>query len=102
MSLQELDAELARLEALARWSDVARGLEQRSALVDAAERVATLTRLMRLYVDRFSNHALGIQAAERVLEIEPNEEAIAYLRRAYQLRRDWEKLARLEASLADR
>jgi len=94
------DDEIARMEAARRWADVVRLLELRASAreVGSEARLDALLRMMRIYVDRFANHGLAVAAAERVLELDANHhEAIEYLRGAYKARRQFDKLAALEA-----
>ena len=99
MTLEELEGQIAELEANGRWSDVARALEQRADLTDDEQSIPALLRLMQLYRERFSNHALAMRAAERIVQIDPRQDAVAYLREIYVFRREHDKLAWLERQL---
>ncbi|HWP10151.1 MAG TPA: tetratricopeptide repeat protein [Polyangiaceae bacterium] len=66
------------------------------ALADPAERVQQYLEAGELYATKFANQAEAARAYERVLELDPSQsKAIAYLRDAYEKRRDWEKLIAL-------
>jgi tetratricopeptide (TPR) repeat protein/outer membrane biosynthesis protein TonB len=66
------------------------------ALADSDERVKQYLEAGDLYATKFANQAEAARAYERVLELDASQtKAIAYLREAYEKRRDWEKLIAL-------
>jgi tetratricopeptide (TPR) repeat protein len=66
------------------------------ALADPAERVQQYLEAGELYATKFANQAEAARAYERVLELDASQDkAVAYLRDAYEKRRDWEKLIAL-------
>ncbi|HEY3499214.1 MAG TPA: hypothetical protein VGK73_31200, partial [Polyangiaceae bacterium] len=66
------------------------------ALADPTERVEAYLQAAELYATKFANQAEAARAYEKALELDPSEQrAIAYLRDAYEKRRDWEKLIAL-------
>ncbi|HSU39571.1 MAG TPA: hypothetical protein VLJ38_08385, partial [Polyangiaceae bacterium] len=66
------------------------------ALADPAERVPQYLEAGELYATKFANQAEAARAYERVLELDASQtKAVAYLRDAYEKRRDWEKLIAL-------
>ena len=99
------DEQLAELEAHKRWPDLVEALDERASatIVDPAARCAALSRMMKIYVDRFANIALAITTAERLLELSPHDsDAITLLRETYKKRREHAKLAALEERIAKR
>ena len=99
---EELDARIAELEASSRWRDVVRALEERAEIGTHDSRVSALLRLMSLSLDVFHNQAMAMRAAEDILALAPaHSQAVAFLRDAYQKRRNHKALAELEARLAD-
>ena len=98
VTLEQLDAEIARLETAKRWNDVVRALQERASRVEGAARIETLLKQMVVLRDRFANHALAIEAARGILALDPrHQEALAYLRDVYRKRRMHAELADLEA-----
>jgi len=72
------------------------------ALADPVERMESYLAAADLYATKFANQAEAARAYEKVLELDPTEaKAVAYLREAYEKRRDWEKLIALMVREAD-
>jgi tetratricopeptide (TPR) repeat protein len=72
------------------------------ALAEPSERVESYLQAAELYATKFANQAEAARAYEKVLELDPSERrAVAYLRDAYEKRRDWEKLIALSVREAE-
>ncbi len=93
----DLRAKLAQQSAAKRHHEYVKTLiALGDALADPVERVESYLAAADLYATKFANQAEAARAYEKVLEIEPTQEqAISYLREAYEKRRDWEKLIAL-------
>jgi hypothetical protein len=74
-------------------------VELAKALPPGEEKIERFLEVADLYANRFMNHAEAIPAYEAVLEIDPrNATAVAFLRNAYEKRRDHSKLDALRQS----
>jgi tetratricopeptide (TPR) repeat protein len=95
--VKELRDKLAQQESAKRYHEYVKTLiALGDALGDPEERVQSYAAAAELYATRFANQAEAARAYEKVLEINPVEQrAVAYLREAYEKRRDWEKLIAL-------
>jgi tetratricopeptide (TPR) repeat protein len=95
--VKELRDKLAQQESAKRYHEYVKTLiALGDALADPEERVQNYGAAAELYATRFANQAEAARAYEKVLEIEPaHAKAVAYLREAYEKRRDWEKLIAL-------
>ncbi|HEX2570588.1 MAG TPA: tetratricopeptide repeat protein [Polyangia bacterium] len=89
-----LDALAVQYEQMKRWPDLISVLQKKAVLIgDAVEQVDIYSRIANLFQERFSNAAEAIKAYEKVLELDPqNDAAILFLKLNYEKRRDWEKL----------
>lgn len=77
-------------------------LELADAVPDEQEQAQYLREAAELYSGKFSNHAEAIKAYEKLLALEPDDEAAkAYLREMYEKRRDWEGLIALSKREAE-
>ena len=95
--VKELRDKLKQQEAAKRYHEYVKTLiALGDALGDPEERAQSYAAAAELYATRFANQAEAARAYEKVLEIDPVEpKAVAYLREAYEKRRDWEKLIAL-------
>jgi tetratricopeptide (TPR) repeat protein len=95
--VKELRDKLAQQEAAKRYHEYVKTLVALGdALGDPEERVKNYAAAADLYATRFANQAEAARAYEKVIEIDPSEpKAIAFLKEAYEKRRDWEKLIAL-------
>ena len=98
MKLED-DPMFSALVADGRWAQLVKALEERAqTLGDPQRRADLFEHAMMIYRDRFANAALAIKAAEGALAADPDREAaVAYLRDAYQKRRQFDKVAALDA-----
>jgi tetratricopeptide (TPR) repeat protein len=99
----ELKAQLAKFEGAKRWGDVAKTLIALVAvLADDFERVEASLRAADIYANQLRNQVEAIKAFELVRSIEPNNGvAIDFLVKAYEARREFEKLLALRRHEAD-
>jgi golgin subfamily B member 1 len=91
-------------EAKKRWPDLVKVLTEKAERTDDnAGKIAIYLQVANLYLERFSNQAEAIKSFERVLELDPdNQAAVDHLLAVYEKRRDWEKLIKLKESEVDR
>ena len=89
-----LEALSATFEAMGRWSDLIAILGRRAEVAASpADKVALLSRIASLWIDRFANYNQAVRPLEQILEIEPgNAAAMAQLRDIYQKKRSWKPL----------
>ncbi len=89
-----VDALVEQYEKMRRWPDLVGVLQKKAEMVeDPEEKIGLYKRLAGIFVDRFSNQSEAIKAYEKVLELRPDDrEAMDYLEKMYERRRDWEKL----------
>ncbi|HWN70241.1 MAG TPA: tetratricopeptide repeat protein, partial [Haliangium sp.] len=101
--LEVYDELAAFYDSKKRWPDLVATLSKKAEnLPDPTEQVALYLQIANLYIERFSNQAEAIKAFERVLEVDPdNQAAIAHLLDVYEKRRDWEKLIGLREKQID-
>jgi tetratricopeptide (TPR) repeat protein len=95
--VKELRDKLAQQEAAKRYHEYVKTLVALGdALGDPEERVKNYTAAAELYATRFANQAEAARAFEKVIELNPSDpKAVAFLKEAYEKRRDWEKLIAL-------
>jgi tetratricopeptide (TPR) repeat protein len=66
-------------------------------------RIELHLQIANLYLERFSNQAEAIKAFEKVLDLDPqNQAAAGHLLAVYEKRRDWEKLIKLKEAEIER
>jgi tetratricopeptide (TPR) repeat protein len=89
-----LDSLATQYEAMKRWPDLIGTLQKRAPLsADPIEKVQLYLRIAGLFQEKFSNQAEAIKAYEAALELDStSDQALGYLKQAYEKRRDWEKL----------
>ncbi|MBI2393790.1 MAG: tetratricopeptide repeat protein, partial [Deltaproteobacteria bacterium] len=99
----ELKAQLAKFEGAKRWGDVAKTLVALvGALADDFDRVEAALRAADIYANQLRNQVEAIKAFELVRTIEPNNPvAVEFLVKAYEQRREFEKLLALRRQEAD-
>jgi tetratricopeptide (TPR) repeat protein len=92
--LEVYDELAAFYDSKKRWPDLVATLTKKAEnLPDPDDQVALYLQIANLYIERFSNQAEAIKAFERVLDVDPNNQAaITHLLDVYEKRRDWEKL----------
>ncbi len=95
--VKELREKLAQQEAAKRYHEYVKTLVALGdALGDPEERAESYAAAADLYATRFANQAEAARAYEKVIEQNPSEpRAVAFLKEAYEKRRDWEKLIAL-------
>jgi len=91
---EAVDALMEMYEKLGRWNDLVKILETMvSQAEDKEEKITLLMRLVRLWIDRFSNLNKAVEPLEQILEIDPaNPEAGGILKNIYEKRRAWKPL----------
>lgn len=101
--IAELREALAKQDEAKRYHEYVKTLiELGDEVVDTAEKVQLYTEAAELYVNKFVNQAEAVKTYEKVLEVDPqNDAATEYLRGMYEKRRDWEKLIALQKTQAD-
>ncbi len=99
----ELKAQLAKFEAAKRWGEVAKTLVALvGVLADDFERIEASLRAADIYANQLRNQVEAIKAFELVRTIEPqNAVAVDFLVKAYEQRREFEKLLALRRHEAD-
>ncbi len=99
----ELRAQLAKFETAKRWGEVAKTLIALTAvLADDFDRVEAALRAADIYANQLRNQVEAIKAFEQVRAIEPNNPvAVEFLVKAYEARREFEKLLALRRTEAD-
>ncbi|MGZ3473038.1 MAG: hypothetical protein ACXWUG_01115, partial [Polyangiales bacterium] len=99
----ELKAQLAKFEAAKRWGEVAKTLLSLvGVLADDFDRVEAALRAADIYANQLRNQVEAIKAFELVRSIEPNNPvAVEFLVKAYEQRREFEKLLALRRQEAD-
>lgn len=97
LEIAELREKLSHQETAKRYHEYVKTLlALGDALTDPVERETRYLEAAELYVSRFSNQSEAVKAYEKVLDVNPeNQAAVAYLREMYEKRRDWEKLVQL-------
>ncbi len=92
-----LDALIALYEKNNRTSEQIALLQRKAELTAGRKaRVALLSEIARLYLEKFRNQAEAIKAYEAVLESAPDhEEAVGFLKESYDKRREYDKLIAL-------
>jgi len=81
-------------EAMRRYPDLIGVIQRMAELATRTrEKIELNLRVANLFLEKFSNQAEAIKAFEAVLELDPKHaEAIDFLKKMYERRRDWEKL----------
>lgn len=99
----ELKAQLGKFEAAKRWGEVAKTLVALvGVLSDDFDRVEAALRAADIYANQLRNQVEAIKAFELVRTIEPNNPvAVEFLVKAYEQRREFEKLLALRRQEAD-
>jgi len=99
----ELRAQLAKFEGAKRWGEVAKTLVALVAVLsDDFDRVEAALRAADIYANQLRNQVEAIKAFELVRSIEPNNPvAVEFLVKAYEQRREFEKLLALRRQEAD-
>ncbi len=92
--LGALDALIDKFEEMNRSSELINALQEKAELVDDVDqKIELLSRVARLFLDKFRNQAEAIDAYESVLELDATHpEALDALQEMYEKRRDWKKL----------
>src|SRR5690606_15701730 len=93
-----LDALGAKYNELGRWNDLIAVLTRKAEIADLTEteRVAILSEVASLWIDRFGNYAQAIKPLGELLAIEAdNAEALGRLKEIYTRRRQWRALIAL-------
>jgi tetratricopeptide (TPR) repeat protein len=99
----ELKAQLAKFEQGKRWGEVAKTLVSLVAvLADDLERIEAALRAADIYANQLRNQVEAIKAYELVRSVDPtNPQAVEFLVKAYEARREFEKLLALRRQEAD-
>ncbi|MFI5299531.1 MAG: hypothetical protein ACHREM_15685 [Polyangiales bacterium] len=99
----DLRGQLAKFEAAKRWGDVAKTLVALvTVLADDFDRVESAARAADIYANQLRNQVEAIKAYELVRTIEPNNAtAVEFLVKAYEARREYEKLLSIRRQEAD-
>ncbi|MEO7096529.1 MAG: tetratricopeptide repeat protein, partial [Polyangiales bacterium] len=99
----ELRGQLAKFETAKRWGEVAKTLVALTGvLADDFDRVEAALRAADIYANQLRNQVEAIKAFELVRSIEPNNPvAVEFLVKAYEARREFEKLLALRRQEAD-
>ena len=96
-NIEAIDDLIALYEKNNRTSDQITMLQQKAGLVQRrATKIALLSEVATLYLDKFRNQAEAIKTYEEILELDGRHEAaVAFLKDMYEKRREWEKLIAL-------